>query len=582
MLFSQVDLLEQGVLRVLGYAQSIRNEFAPINRIPVTVLSLIPKYLDAGVDVITLTHVCRGWRRVFISCASLWTRLDFANVNKTRTYVERSKSLPLEIFIIDSNGKTYSKDAFQLAAPHVKRFKSLTIGRTSESLRNFTTCLPFLPPLLEELILDFTCNPAPSISFGPLNENLPSLRTLKLAGILTNLPWKNLRNLTTFELRYPKSSNMTVTRLLDFLENAPHLRNIMLQHSIPPQRKASPSRVVHLRNLINLTIIADQGNANFLNHLSIPELVSLTLEFGFSRTNSPLPKLLPEAKSLENLFRFTTVNLLFARNEKFLRLVGPGGELCILGHWGPEGGAAPSFVDLDGRILHSLPNCFSLHTTQRLTVTEYTAPTPGETDLNRSPVTRTLIRMANLRALQLIQCNNLVFIFALNPNSNSSRVVPCPNLEELVLYVEARDAFNIPQLMNTVKERALRGAKLRSVTIVGLRDLVPGKEVFKLREHVPHVEYRFEESPPKWDSNPDDAARALELRRVQPSRARDITDVVVDGGLTFEQKNEICEAMKTLRGVELDRAIQIIHDTVPEIRNVSRLPFFFRFEYVDC
>ena len=72
-------------------------------------------------------------------------------------------------------------------------------------------------------------------------------------------------------------------------------------------------------------------------------------------------------------------------------------------------------------------------------------------------------------------------------------------MEELVLYVETRNAFNIPELINMAKERALKGAKLRSVTIVGLDELVSGKEVFKLREHVEHVEYRFEEEAPEWD-----------------------------------------------------------------------------------
>ena len=54
------------------------------------------------------------------------------------------------------------------------------------------------------------------------------------------------------------------------------------------------------------------------------------------------------------------------------------------------------------------------------------------------------------------------------------------------------------------KERASKGVKLRSITVVGLGELMPGKEVFKLREHVTHVEYRFEEKPPGWESVPED------------------------------------------------------------------------------
>ena len=83
----------------------------------------------------------------------------------------------------------------------------------------------------------------------------------------------------------------------------------------------------------------------------------------------------------------------------------------------------------------------------------------------------------------------------------------CPRLEDLTLYVEKRDGFNIPELESMVKERASKGAKLRSITIVGLDELVSGKEVFRLREHVAHVEYRFEAEPPKWDSVPGGESR---------------------------------------------------------------------------
>ena len=37
---------------------------------------------------------------------------------------------------------------------------------------------------------------------------------------------------------------------------------------------------------------------------------------------------------------------------------------------------------------------------------------------------------------------------------------------------------------------------------VGLDELVPGKEVFKLREHVARVEYRVDDVPPHWDVLP--------------------------------------------------------------------------------
>lgn len=524
---------------MLSFARSIKNKFTPINRIPGAILSLIPKYLqrrvmDTDKDFVTLTHVCRGWRELFISQPSLWTRLDLTNIEKTRTYIARSKSSPLDIIIHDSGDKAYIDNAFLLAVPHVTRFKSLTIGRTSDSLRGLARHPTFPVPFLEELIMDFACDPAPSLNVGLFNGNFSSLRTLKLAGVVTNLPWRNLRNLTTFEFRCPQPTSITAPKLLDFLKSAPYLKDVTLQHSIPASSKRLSSRTVHLYHLKNLTIVAGPGHAILLNHLSIPEKASIVLEFNFCRNKTPLPGCLPSsAWDLRNLSRITAVNLLFARTKKFVRLVGPGGGLHIFGHWEPQ--VEPP-LDLDRRIFNSLDR-FSFQNTQRLTITQYRVPT--ESEINKSPAYGFLSRMGQLHTLQPVQCNNVPFILALNPNCNPSESVFCPDLEELILYVEARDEFNISVLMNMANGRASKGAKLRSITIIGLGQLVPAKEVFQLREYVTHVEYKFEESPPRWDSNPDVTTGAPEPCEAQPSPVYDLGSGEATGVLIFEQKTNL-------------------------------------------
>jgi bromodomain-containing factor 1 len=48
-----------------------------------------------------------------------------------------------------------------------------------------------------------------------------------------------------------------------------------------------------------------------------------------------------------------------------------------------------------------------------------------------------------------------------------------------------------------------------------------------------------------------------------------------DDVLSFEQKKDLSEAIQTLDGQKLERVIQIIHEGVPEIRDVrSLLPVF--------
>jgi bromodomain-containing factor 1 len=45
-----------------------------------------------------------------------------------------------------------------------------------------------------------------------------------------------------------------------------------------------------------------------------------------------------------------------------------------------------------------------------------------------------------------------------------------------------------------------------------------------------------------------------------------------DDVLSFEQKKDLSEAIQTLDGQKLERVIQIIHEGVPEIRDVRSLP----------
>jgi hypothetical protein len=46
-----------------------------------------------------------------------------------------------------------------------------------------------------------------------------------------------------------------------------------------------------------------------------------------------------------------------------------------------------------------------------------------------------------------------------------------------------------------------------------------------------------------------------------------------DDVLSFEQKKDLSEAIQKLDGQKLERVIQIIHEGVPEIRDVSVVPY---------
>ena len=508
-----MNALEKEVLEVLSLVRSVKNAFAPINRIPPEIFSLIPDYCeyddddddddedegDADQDLITLTHVCHGWRDIFISRSSLWTQLDFENVDRTRTYIQRSKSSPLEVYLEKDEDSTYLDDAFLLVTPHIHRIKSITI--IADVLPDAIQYFYCHVPLLEELDIHLTCTHAPVLNSALFNGDLSPLRQLRLSGVTTHLPWKNLANLTTFNLKSCHPGHGFVTRLLDFFENAPLLHEIKLDHSIPRSSNAPSGRLISLPHLDLLAIAANPPHSILLNHLSIPTGASLFLRFGFSGDKSPLRDYLPETTAnLGNLSHITMLNLNFGPAKKFIRMNGPSGGLVVLAGWRDET-VLPYTVDR--RILRSLDQSILL-TTHRLAVSRYQHPRPAQVE--KCPVFQTLSSTRNLRTLILTKCHNLPFILALNPEKNPSRLVLCPNLEELILYIKSQDNFHTKHLVSMAKKRASIDAKLSSITIVGLGELVPGKEVFRLREHVNHVHYRVDDEPPDWNYLPGESS----------------------------------------------------------------------------
>ena len=184
-------------MEVLGLVRSLKNSFAPINKIPPEILSLIPDYCDEddiGRALVALTHVCRGWRDMLISRSSLRTTLDLMNAEKTRTYIQRSKSsLKIYLYENEAEGVTYLEDAFSLPMRHTRQLKSLEIRGHN-----------------------------PTFDSRLFGRDLPSLRELAILGTITWLPWNNV-NMTN--LRVFKLGSWTpiygVTQLLDLLESSP-------------------------------------------------------------------------------------------------------------------------------------------------------------------------------------------------------------------------------------------------------------------------------------------------------------------------------------------------------------------------
>ena len=491
---SQADLLEHEVLEVLSLVRCTKNTFLSVNKIPPEVFSLVAHHCDTDEDLITLTHVCRRWRVILVSCPSLWTNLGCKAIDKTRVYLERSKASPLKISLEDFQPLG---DAFLLLLPHLGRLGSLSLFGTRSNFLELTKHLGSPAPLLKNLKLVVIAD-EPVLQDTVFDGDLSSLHRLHLDGVVSNMAWKDVSNLRTLVLRDIRGENVSVNKLLHLFERAPLLRKIDLWNAFPDSSDAPPGRVESLPNLefLRVDTRARKSHAVLLNHLSVPIGAQITQNFVFDDADSPIPFHLPRAfENLKNLSNIASINLDFVSGVR-LRLRGPNGGLYMSGRWADHG---PAPIPTRCRVLRSL-NVINISTVERFTISRWshTIPWQGTTEAS---IYQTFLLMGNIRALALIGCINFSFFVALNPKANTSGVLICPTLEELTVYSRRRDWFHGRGLLGMAGGRASVGAKLKTVVIMGPQELISAREIFKLRAHVSHVEHKFGYQP-RWDLIP--------------------------------------------------------------------------------
>jgi len=111
------------------------------------------------------------------------------DIDKTNTYIQRSRECPLEAHVHQENFRT-----LLLVAPHIGRLKALTLSFIGQDACWLVKHLSATAPLLEKLTI-YVYNSKisePDIAlFGStlLNGNLSSLHDLHLSCFTPNLPW---------------------------------------------------------------------------------------------------------------------------------------------------------------------------------------------------------------------------------------------------------------------------------------------------------------------------------------------------------------------------------------------------------
>ena len=426
----------------------------------------------------------------------LWARLDCTSVEKTKVYIERSKTCPLEICLLNP---VYREEAFFLAVRHIGRLGTLSISGGPSKVfpvlvKHFSRPVPLLNTL--NITLTYYQGPIPPNKF--FDGDLSSLRELSLTGVTMPLPWRNLSNLTTFNFCHVPKDQILLTQLLDFFKSVPRLRHIRFHNSIPSVSNAL-DRVVSLPRLKDLSLVAQPPHSILLDHLSISVGALLRLEFTF-RGESLIPSYSPKTlENLRNLSHITTTNLYFGPEGRYVRFNGPSGGIYISGNR-VHGSGQPNVGMI--QFLWTLLDQFDLSRNQRLAITlcDYQPSVP--TQIERWSLYQTLRSMEDLRTLTLSRSTYLPFILALNPRRNPSKTILCPKLEQLSLYIKrTAPQYRLNEMLSMAKERASRGAKLSVISIINLDNVfVSAEEMDQLREHVSRVEHRVDSIVSAWDT----------------------------------------------------------------------------------
>ena len=102
----QVDALEEDALEMLGLVWSLDPSRNLLSH------SGILEQTRRGKNLITAVHTCHDWRESPIACSPSWTS---TNVEKTLTYINRSKLSPLDVVLYKTKRRSCLGDTFLLA-----------------------------------------------------------------------------------------------------------------------------------------------------------------------------------------------------------------------------------------------------------------------------------------------------------------------------------------------------------------------------------------------------------------------------------------------------------------------------------
>jgi len=417
----------------------------PINRLPPELLALILELRAREQDLVTPTHVCRYWRAALISAPCLWARIPCYCVGRTSTYLERSKSAPIDVLAMDTPSATPSDSALELVIPHLKRVRSMKISpfldQIFQAILNFRSPAPLLqhleisgyPPLLP---VDFLGGHTPSLQFlrwgrlpsGPEPFDQPNP---------THLPF------------HDEDVAQPLGVVLGLLSSAPYLQHVSI--AIPDgdvYPDATPTHHLQFNSLRYLNLVSGVTFSRVIPYIKAPRLKEFSFTLPSSARGRTVVDLLPS--DFYPLIReATTMDVRRGLRANSVKLEGEGTKVTVVIPY-------QAIEDMDG-FFNSAISPFSFTPITKLTFKTMAGP-----------LALRIGEFTNLQQLNLIRCEGDVEIFfVLSPLIQLAELVPCPYLKAVTVELYNPSSHAVNTFMEMLRWRKEAENPLTTVDIVG-------------------------------------------------------------------------------------------------------------------
>ncbi|KAF9647446.1 hypothetical protein BDM02DRAFT_2677861 [Thelephora ganbajun] len=204
-----------------------------VNRLPPKVFARILAFRTLERTLVTATHVCRHWRSAILSVPTLWTNIPCRDLDRTLTYLERSKDALIDVH---ATSPSSSFPMCDILSRHIERTRLLRANLSRADVRS--AVLQLRDPVLSLEILELfgSTFDAPRINLPAdfLGRHTPSLFSIHFSDVSPTFTPFYLPNLTHFYLRGTDEPT-PMDSIFALFKNAPRLREVFIfcRHTTP-------------------------------------------------------------------------------------------------------------------------------------------------------------------------------------------------------------------------------------------------------------------------------------------------------------------------------------------------------------